>query len=93
MGGNILWLQMNSDGSAGIQDALASFQRRGGHLCLFFLDRGHIFVSLAQTMKLLKLRRNVVKLSLYRHFTNTLIFAVIGTDRAVRVSCLPPPVF
>uniref|UniRef100_A0AAQ4RLF8 Zgc:162698 n=1 Tax=Gasterosteus aculeatus aculeatus TaxID=481459 RepID=A0AAQ4RLF8_GASAC len=36
-----------------------------------------IFVSLAQTMKLLKLRRNVVKLSLYRHFTNTLIFAVI----------------
>lgn len=40
----------------------------------------HIFVSLAQTMKLLKLRRNVVKLSLYRHFTNTLIFAVIGTN-------------
>lgn len=29
-------------------------------------------------MKLLRLRRNVVKLSLYRHFTNTLIFAVIG---------------
>ncbi|KAG7224432.1 hypothetical protein INR49_015096 [Caranx melampygus] len=29
------------------------------------------------TMKLLRLRRNVVKLSLYRHFTNTLIFAVI----------------
>ncbi|XP_041730883.1 transmembrane protein 87A isoform X2 [Coregonus clupeaformis] len=36
-----------------------------------------IFISLAQTMKLLRLRRNVVKLSLYRHFTNTLIFAVI----------------
>lgn len=35
-------------------------------------------MSLAQTMKLLRLRRNVVKLSLYRHFTNTLIFAVIG---------------
>ncbi|TNN46084.1 Transmembrane protein 87A [Liparis tanakae] len=43
------------------------------------LDRRHIFVSLAQTMKLLKLRRNVVKLSLYRHFTNTLIFAVIAS--------------
>lgn len=42
------------------------------------LDACHIFVSLAQTMKLLRLRRNVVKLSLYRHFTNTLIFAVIG---------------
>ncbi|XP_017286578.1 transmembrane protein 87A isoform X2 [Kryptolebias marmoratus] len=38
-----------------------------------------IFVSLAQTMKLLKLRRNVVKLSLFRHFTNTLIFAVIAS--------------
>ncbi|XP_029026540.1 transmembrane protein 87A-like isoform X3 [Betta splendens] len=38
-----------------------------------------IFVSLAQTMKLLRLRRNVVKLSLYTHFTNTLIFAVIAS--------------
>ncbi|XP_056139066.1 transmembrane protein 87A-like [Lampris incognitus] len=38
-----------------------------------------IFVSLAQTMKLLRLRRNVVKLSLYQHFTNTLIFAVIAS--------------
>uniref|UniRef100_A0A8C2X592 Zgc:162698 n=1 Tax=Cyclopterus lumpus TaxID=8103 RepID=A0A8C2X592_CYCLU len=37
------------------------------------------FNILAQTMKLLKLRRNVVKLSLYRHFTNTLIFAVIAS--------------
>lgn len=47
-----------------------------------FLDcRGQIFVSLAQTMKLLRLRRNVVKLSLYRHFTNTLIFAVVGEHR------------
>uniref|UniRef100_A0A8D2IPP1 GOST seven transmembrane domain-containing protein n=1 Tax=Varanus komodoensis TaxID=61221 RepID=A0A8D2IPP1_VARKO len=34
---------------------------------------------LVQTMKLLKLRRNVVKLSLFRHFTNTLIFAVIAS--------------
>uniref|UniRef100_A0A3Q1BYR6 GOST seven transmembrane domain-containing protein n=1 Tax=Amphiprion ocellaris TaxID=80972 RepID=A0A3Q1BYR6_AMPOC len=33
----------------------------------------------ATTMKLLRLRRNVVKLSLYRHFTNTLIFAVIAS--------------
>ncbi|KAJ8256590.1 hypothetical protein COCON_G00187420 [Conger conger] len=39
----------------------------------------HIFISLAQTMKLLRLRRNVVKLSLFRHFTNTLIFAVIAS--------------
>ncbi|XP_077351773.1 transmembrane protein 87B isoform X2 [Festucalex cinctus] len=38
-----------------------------------------IFVSLAQTIKMLKLRKNPVKLSLYRHFTNTLIFAVIAS--------------
>ncbi|XP_053358465.1 transmembrane protein 87A isoform X1 [Clarias gariepinus] len=38
-----------------------------------------IFVSLAQTIKMLKLRRNPVKLSLYRHFTNTLVFAVIAS--------------
>ncbi|XP_065137029.1 transmembrane protein 87A isoform X3 [Paramisgurnus dabryanus] len=38
-----------------------------------------IFISLAQTMKLLRLRKNLVKLSLYRHFTNTLIFAVIAS--------------
>lgn len=38
-----------------------------------------IFVSLAQTMKQLRLRRIVVKLSLYRHFTNTLVFAVIAS--------------
>lgn len=30
-------------------------------------------------MKLLRLRKNLVKLSLYRHFTNTLIFAVIAS--------------
>lgn len=36
-------------------------------------------------MKLLRLRRNVVKLSLYRHFTNTLIFAVIGTRNSLIV--------
>ncbi|CDQ92395.1 unnamed protein product [Oncorhynchus mykiss] len=35
--------------------------------------------TLAQTIKTLKLRRNPVKLSLYRHFTNTLIFAIIAS--------------
>ncbi|NXH67269.1 TM87A protein, partial [Hydrobates tethys] len=44
-----------------------------------FLDFPYIFISLTQTMKLLKLRRNVVKLSLYRHFTNTLILAVAAS--------------
>uniref|UniRef100_A0AAY4E0S4 Transmembrane protein 87B n=1 Tax=Denticeps clupeoides TaxID=299321 RepID=A0AAY4E0S4_9TELE len=37
------------------------------------------FCDLAQTIKTLKLRRNPVKLSLYRHFTNTLIFAIIAS--------------
>ncbi|XP_075059861.1 transmembrane protein 87B [Mixophyes fleayi] len=38
-----------------------------------------IFVSLAQTMKTLKLRRNTVKYSLYRHFTNTLVFSILAS--------------
>ncbi|XP_018593702.2 transmembrane protein 87A isoform X1 [Scleropages formosus] len=42
--------------------------------CIWF-----IFVSLAQTIKTLKLRRNPMKLSLYRHFTNTLILAIIAS--------------
>ncbi|KAA0718346.1 Transmembrane protein 87A [Triplophysa tibetana] len=46
---------------------------------LVSLTSSHIFVSLAQTIKTLKLRRNPVKLSLYRHFTNTLIFAVLAS--------------
>lgn len=38
-----------------------------------------IFTSLVQTTRTLRLRRNTVKLQLYRHFTNTLIFAVIAS--------------
>ncbi|XP_045165634.2 transmembrane protein 87A-like [Mercenaria mercenaria] len=38
-----------------------------------------IFSSLVQTTRQLRLRRNVVKLTLYRHFTNTLIFAVLAS--------------
>ncbi|XP_065785920.1 transmembrane protein 87B isoform X3 [Muntiacus reevesi] len=38
-----------------------------------------IFISLAQTMKTLRLRKNTVKFSLYRHFTNTLIFAILAS--------------
>ncbi|XP_054469713.1 transmembrane protein 87A-like [Anoplopoma fimbria] len=38
-----------------------------------------IFISLSQTTRLLKLRRNIVKLSLYQHFTNTLIFSVLAS--------------
>ncbi|XP_068194507.1 transmembrane protein 87A-like [Antennarius striatus] len=38
-----------------------------------------IFISLSQTTRLLKLRRNVVKLLLYQHFINTLIFSVVAS--------------
>lgn len=37
-----------------------------------------VFSSLVQTTRTLRLRRNLVKLSLYRSFTNTLIGAVLG---------------
>ena len=37
-----------------------------------------IFMSLMQTMRTLRIRKNIVKLSLYRHFTNILVFSVIG---------------
>lgn len=62
----------------GAQSDLASL----GFIPLAFLDTAlcwWIFISLTQTMKLLKLRRNVVKLSLYRHFTNTLILAIAAS--------------
>jgi len=42
------------------------------------LTVNHIFTALVNTMRTLRLRRNLVKLSLYRHFTNTLIFSVLG---------------
>nr|CAB3267119.1 transmembrane protein 87A-like [Phallusia mammillata] len=38
-----------------------------------------IFVSLLQTMKTLRLRRNTTKLSLYRHFSNLIIFCVLAS--------------
>uniref|UniRef100_A0A8C9ZVN6 Transmembrane protein 87A n=1 Tax=Sander lucioperca TaxID=283035 RepID=A0A8C9ZVN6_SANLU len=46
---------------------------------MFSLICVYIFISLSQTTRLLKLRRNVVKLSLYQHFTNTLIFSVVAS--------------
>ncbi|RWS01637.1 transmembrane protein 87A-like isoform X1 [Dinothrombium tinctorium] len=38
-----------------------------------------IFSSLVQTTRTLRLRRNLVKLNLYRQFANTLIFAVLAS--------------
>lgn len=38
-----------------------------------------IFSALVNTTRTLRLRRNEVKLALYRHFTNTLIFSVVAS--------------
>jgi hypothetical protein len=38
-----------------------------------------VFTALVNTMRTLRIRRNVHKLSLYRHFTNTLIFSVLAS--------------
>jgi hypothetical protein len=38
-----------------------------------------IFTALVHTIRQLRVRRNVVKLSLYKHFTNVLIFAVLAS--------------
>ncbi|XP_043934909.1 transmembrane protein 87B isoform X2 [Protopterus annectens] len=49
---------------------------------LALLDAGFawfVFVSLAQTIKTLKIRKNTVKLSLYKHFANTLIFVILAS--------------
>ncbi|XP_058017999.1 transmembrane protein 87A isoform X1 [Ahaetulla prasina] len=59
----------------GVTAAVANFGLSIIDSCIIYW----IFISLTQTMKLLKLRRNVVKLSLYRHFTNTLILAIAAS--------------
>ncbi|XP_022691926.1 transmembrane protein 87A-like isoform X1 [Varroa jacobsoni] len=51
-------------------------------MCLALLDSAicyWIFTSLVQTTRTLTLRRNIIKLTLYRHFTNTLVFSVLAS--------------
>jgi hypothetical protein len=38
-----------------------------------------IFTGLVATTRTLRLRKNIVKLNVYRHFTNTMIFAIIAS--------------
>ncbi|CAB3399907.1 unnamed protein product [Caenorhabditis bovis] len=38
-----------------------------------------IFTSLTATIRMLRLKRNEIKLNVYRHFTNTLVFAVLSS--------------
>ncbi|KAJ2950196.1 hypothetical protein O0L34_g11556 [Tuta absoluta] len=70
------WLRLHHKAEDSNRDLLLS------EAPLSLLDSGicwWVFVSLAHTMRTLQLRRNAIKLSLYRHFTNTLIFAVISS--------------
>ena len=51
-------------------------------LIVILLDVGivyFIYSALTDTMRTLRLRRNTVKLSLYRHFSNAIIFAVVAS--------------
>ena len=38
-----------------------------------------ILTGLVGTKKTLRLRENIIKLNVYRHFTNTIIFAIVAT--------------
>ena len=38
-----------------------------------------IFAGLITTTRILRLRKNIVKLNVYRHFTNTLIVAIVAS--------------
>ncbi|KAJ8721299.1 hypothetical protein PYW07_002074 [Mythimna separata] len=76
LGGINAWLRLHHKANDSNRDLLLS------EVPLSLLDSAicwWVFVSLAHTMRTLQLRRNNIKLSLYRHFTNTLIFAVISS--------------
>lgn len=38
-----------------------------------------IFTGLVATTRMLRLKKNIVKLNVYRHFTNTIIFAILSS--------------
>ncbi|XP_051000400.1 transmembrane protein 87A isoform X1 [Acomys russatus] len=62
-----------------LAELLSAVKRSLARTLVIIVSLGYGIVNLTQTMKLLKLRRNIVKLSLYRHFTNTLILAVAAS--------------
>lgn len=51
-------------------------------LVIYLLDVAivyYVYASITDTMRTLRLRRNTIKLSLYRHFSNAIIFAVVAS--------------
>ncbi|EMP39590.1 Vam6/Vps39-like protein [Chelonia mydas] len=73
---NIRYTGESVQGALILAELLSAVKRSLARTLVIIVSLGYGIVSLTQTMKLLKLRRNIVKLSLYRHFTNTLILAV-----------------
>nr|CAH0103091.1 unnamed protein product [Daphnia galeata] len=69
----LILVQPKNDGSRNIYAASFLLALLDAAICFW------IFLSLVQTTRTLRLRRNTVKLSLYNHFTNTLIFAVVSS--------------
>ncbi|XP_073647236.1 transmembrane protein 87B isoform X2 [Tursiops truncatus] len=60
-------------------ELISAIKRTLARLLVIIVSLGYGIVNLAQTMKTLRLRKNTVKFSLYRHFTNTLIFAIMAS--------------
>ncbi|XP_066934384.1 transmembrane protein 87A-like isoform X2 [Clytia hemisphaerica] len=58
-----------------------------------------IFKSVVQTTRTLRIRKNIIKLTLYRHFTNTLIFTVLASlaymwiEEKIFNDCVPVTTF
>ncbi|XP_035183457.1 transmembrane protein 87A [Oxyura jamaicensis] len=76
---NIRYTGESVQGALILAELLSAVKRSLARTLVIIVSLGYGIVNLTQTMKLLKLRRNVVKLSLYRHFTNTLILAVAAS--------------
>ena len=76
-------LQPKSD--PGIQQLIASISLAVLNIYILFW----IFKLLSQMIRTLRFVCNLVKLSLYRCFTNTLILAVLG--KLWTETCVPPP--
>ncbi|NP_001425920.1 transmembrane protein 87A isoform 13 precursor [Homo sapiens] len=76
---NIRYKGESVQGALILAELLSAVKRSLARTLVIIVSLGYGIVNLTQTMKLLKLRRNIVKLSLYRHFTNTLILAVAAS--------------
>ncbi|XP_052039539.1 transmembrane protein 87B isoform X3 [Apodemus sylvaticus] len=76
---NINSTGLSTQGLLIFAELISAVKRTLARLLVIIVSLGYGIVNLAQTMKTLRLRKNTVKFSLYRHFTNTLIFAVLAS--------------